>query len=49
MILELDKKMMDNLDIQAEFNPPEVLQQIDNFLASDFAPQDWNRIKYLRG
>jgi len=49
MLLELTSNMMQNWDIQAEFNPPEVLQQIGNYSSEDFAPQDWNRIKYLRG
>jgi DNA-binding NtrC family response regulator len=47
--MELTSSMMQNWDIEAEFNPPEVLQQIANYSSKDFAPQDWNRIKYLRG
>jgi tetratricopeptide (TPR) repeat protein len=49
MLIELTSDMIQNLDIQAEFNPPEVLQLIDNYLVSEFAPQDWIRLKYLRG
>lgn len=49
MLLELTSKMMQNWDVEAEFNPPEVLQQIDNYSSEDFSPQDWNRIKYFKG
>lgn len=40
---------MQSLDIQADFNPPEVLQQIGSYLSSDFSFQDWNRLQYFKG
>jgi len=49
MLIELTAKMMGNWDVLAEFEPPEVLQQIDIYTSDDFTPQDWNRIQYFKG
>ncbi len=49
MLLELTSKMVQHWDVEAEFNPPEVLQQIENYSSEDFSPQDWNRVKYFKG
>ena len=49
MPIELTSDMSQNWDIQAEFNPPELIQQIDNYTSDDFSPQDWNRIMYFKG
>lgn len=49
MPIELTSDMSQNWDIQAEFNPPELIQQIDNYTSADFNPQDWNRIMYFKG
>ncbi len=40
---------MQQLDIQAEFNPPEVLQQIEGYSPDEFSLQDWNRLQYFAG
>lgn len=49
MPIVLTSDMTQHWDIQAEFNPPELVQQIDNYNSDDFNPQDWNRIMYLKG
>lgn len=49
MLNELSANMMQELDAQAEFYPPGVLEQIDHYIESDFSPQDWNRIMYFKG
>jgi DNA-binding NtrC family response regulator len=49
MYIELTKAMMQDWDIQAEFNPPEVLRQIENYSPDDFTPQNWNKIMYFKG
>lgn len=40
---------MQHLDIQAEFNPPEVLQDIGKYSAEEFSSQNWNRLMYFKG
>lgn len=49
MLNELSANMMQELDAQAEFNPPSVLEQIEHYIESDFSAQDWNRIMYFKG
>jgi len=49
MPIELTSDMSQYWDIQAEFNPPELIQQISNYTSDDFSPQDWNRVMYFRG
>ena len=49
MPIKFTSDMFRHWDVQAEFNPPEVIQEIENFTSDDFSPQDWNRIRYLRG
>lgn len=48
MFIDLTPAMMHSLDISADFNPPEVLQQIGSYLSQDFSAQDWNRLKYFK-
>lgn len=36
MLNELSANMMQELDAQAEFNPPSVLEQIEHYIESDF-------------
>jgi len=49
MQIELSSSMVQHWDVQAEFNPPEVIQQIDYYSQEDFSSQDWNRMQYFRG
>ncbi len=49
MQLELTSDMMKHWDVLAEYIPPELMQQIENYTSEDFSPRDWRRIKYFKG
>ncbi|MBI9031917.1 sigma 54-interacting transcriptional regulator [bacterium] len=48
-MIELTPTILAQWDVLAEFDPPELLQQIDNYTPEDFSPNDWRRVKYFKG
>lgn len=48
-MIELTKEMIKQWDVLAEYEPPALLDLLENYSSQDFTQQDWRRVKYFRG
>ncbi len=48
-MIELTETMIKQWDVLAEYEPPALLDLLENYSSQDFTQQDWRRVKYFRG
>jgi len=48
-MIDLTTELIKQWDVLAEYEPPTLLDLLENYTPQDFSPRDWRRISYFRG